>query len=106
MRRAILERTHRAMHQLPEGISSRKGLADQLSKAQSGVEANPTELKLVPQRELHHPRTTLTAGRYIIDDSRRRLVVISIRQQKIRMIENIERLPPQLHGLPLSHRKI
>src|SRR5207245_5188629 len=31
---------------------------------------------------------------------------IAIRQQKIRVIENVERLPAELDGLPLAHGKI
>src|SRR5688572_33399252 len=40
MRRAVLERAPCAVHQLPEGIGSPSGTADQLPQTESGVAAH------------------------------------------------------------------
>src|SRR5579872_6955043 len=59
-------------------------------------------LKLVSQRKLHHPRPAASAGLDAADNARGRVVERSIRQQKIRVVEEIEHFIPELNSAPLT----
>src|SRR5712664_3332921 len=69
----------------------------------------PHALELVAQSKLHDPRTTAPAGSDVRKVAGSRLVVIAevgYVDQKIRMIENIEHFPTDLHPLPFAYGKI
>src|SRR5579859_1828280 len=52
--------------------------------------------EFVAQRELHHPRTAASAGLHSADNAGVGFVEEAIRQQKVRMVEDVEYLIPGL----------